>query len=678
MMTRPMPDLAARLTHLADPAAHGVPDSELLRRFAETRDEAAFELLVWRHGSLVMGTCRRVLGRSADADDAFQAAFLVLARKAASVRRGESLGGWLHRVALRGALRLRAAAGRRARVETQTSAEPATHLPAPDDTAAVLDEEIGRLPDKLRVAFVLCELEGRTDAEAAEQIGCPKGTVLSRLSRARERLRVRLTRRGVTLGVGGVLAARPASVPAALLTSAVRGAAPFAAGIPDAAVSPKAAILATGVLRSMTASLLKPIAAVLAVAALGVGAVLAARDPVVGRPSVPRPDPLVAAAAGGLAPAAPRGFKLAVGDQKLVTVDEVLFSPDGKWVAAAGRRPEGDAADSAVAVFDAATGRHAHTFTKPDGVGAALAFPGDGKLFATANPGDNSVSVWEVGTWKERAKVEHALASDVVFSPDGKLLLTRSHAFAGMTAYCELKVWQADSGKRVFEYPRKGEETFESAVFSPDGTTLVVGTSGGPVRLLDAPTGKLRGEITPPEKQKTEAAFSPDGKKLLTWTAGNERVAGEAHGGVRLWDSKTGKLDRKFEGFETPAQHATFSPDGKLVVVLGRGGALRTWDAGTGKTVAAFKVGGAAYEALFLSFTADGSVLAVAAQEVSETATLPFTALYSLPAGKELRRLPGVEFVVFNHDGTAAAVVTAGEKQYEVTIREVADLVKAK
>lgn len=209
MAKRPLPDFATALTCLAEPDASGVSDSELLRRFADARDEAAFELLVWRHGGMVLGTCRRVLGRSADADDAFQATFLALARKAGAVRRGESLPGWLHRVALRAALRLRAAGQ-----HTLAEAIPLTEVaapaePLPDDTAAVLDEEIGRLPHKLRVAFVLCALEERTDSEAAELLGCPKGTVLSRLARARERLRLRLTRRGKGLGPGsGVLPGR--------------------------------------------------------------------------------------------------------------------------------------------------------------------------------------------------------------------------------------------------------------------------------------------------------------------------------------------------------------------------------------------------------------------------------------------------------------------------------------
>src|SRR5262249_6587748 len=150
-----------------------VPDAELLRRFNEQRDSAAFELLVWRHGSLVFGVCRRILGPGPDAEDAFQATFLALVRRARSLRAETSLAGWLHRVARNASLRARKRAANRARVE-QHSAQPNSYCSAsPDyrDLRPVLDEEIGRLPERFRIAFVLCHLEGKTNEEAAWLLG---------------------------------------------------------------------------------------------------------------------------------------------------------------------------------------------------------------------------------------------------------------------------------------------------------------------------------------------------------------------------------------------------------------------------------------------------------------------------------------------------------------------------
>src|SRR5262249_4735029 len=152
-------------------------------------------------GLLVLNVCRRVLRDEDDAEDAFQATFLVLARRARSIRRGESLGSWLYKVAYRAALAARAArkrAGRRTPLADLPAPEPADD-PVGRAPRPVLDEEVSRLPDKYRAPFVLCYLEGKTTDEAAEPLGCPRGTVGTRLAWARERLRSRLARRGVAL-----------------------------------------------------------------------------------------------------------------------------------------------------------------------------------------------------------------------------------------------------------------------------------------------------------------------------------------------------------------------------------------------------------------------------------------------------------------------------------------------
>ena len=180
----------------------GDEDGPLLVRFAADRDEAAFAALVRRHGPMVLAAGRRVLADANDAEDVFQATFLLLACKAGSVRSSGSLGAWLHRTATRLALALREQAARRRKHEraavavrpTDPSAEAAWR-----DVAPLLDAELLRLPDKYRLPVVLCCLEEKTHAEAARELGWPRGSVAGRLSRARELLRRRLTRRGVTL-----------------------------------------------------------------------------------------------------------------------------------------------------------------------------------------------------------------------------------------------------------------------------------------------------------------------------------------------------------------------------------------------------------------------------------------------------------------------------------------------
>jgi RNA polymerase sigma factor (sigma-70 family) len=242
-------------------------DRDLLRAFVERADEAAFAELVARHGPLVLGACRRVVGPGPDAEDAFQATFLVLARKAGSVRHPERLGAWLHGVALRCAFQTRKAARRALEL-------PMTELPDRDppdpawaDVAPILDAEIGRLPVKLRTALVLCELQGLNRAAAADRLGVPEGTLSSRLSRAKAALRGRLIRRGVTLTVAalGLVLARTvnaATLPPALAVATAKAARGFATG----AVVGGPAVLAR---RAMVAATARKLVALVAVAVMG-------------------------------------------------------------------------------------------------------------------------------------------------------------------------------------------------------------------------------------------------------------------------------------------------------------------------------------------------------------------------------------------------------------------------
>lgn len=234
-------------------------DAQLLDRFTRQNDEGAFEAIVQRHGPLVWGVCRRVLGDRVDAEDAFQATFLVLIRKAGSLARRELLGNWLYGVAYRIALRARQSAAwqpLRLAQEALDAAPARTEAEDVRELGQVLDEEVQRLPVRYRQPFVLCYLQGLTNEQAAHHLGCPKGTVLSRLSRARERLRTRLERRGIAV-TGALLTAllapnAEAAVPPLLVESTVRSGLLLAAGEAAAGVlSARALALSEGVLRVM-------------------------------------------------------------------------------------------------------------------------------------------------------------------------------------------------------------------------------------------------------------------------------------------------------------------------------------------------------------------------------------------------------------------------------------------
>ena len=182
-----------------------VSDSQLLERFLQQRDEAAFELLMRRHGPLVFGVCRRVLHHTEDAEDALQATFLMLARKAGVIGRRESVSGWLYTVAYRIALRIKRRSAQRIHrqmpvedmLDDESGSDPAERM-AYRELRRLLDAELSRMPEKYRTAFILYHLEGKTCDEAAECLGCPRGTVRSRVGRARRRLRDRLVLRGWT------------------------------------------------------------------------------------------------------------------------------------------------------------------------------------------------------------------------------------------------------------------------------------------------------------------------------------------------------------------------------------------------------------------------------------------------------------------------------------------------
>jgi RNA polymerase sigma factor (sigma-70 family) len=263
------------------PSMTEVSDAELLERFVTSRDEAAFAALMARHGPMVFGVCRRLLRHAQDAEDAFQAAFLVLVRKAASIGKRELLGNWLYGVAVRVAARARVLAAKR-RTREVTDMErigEATREPKEaTDLSVVITEEVQRLPAKYRVPVVLYYLEGRTNEEVAGELRCPVGTIKTRLNRAREMLRKRLTRRGLALSTAALSTtllaeASAASLPPMLIDSTLKAAVCFAAG--DAAaggfVSAQATALTKGVLHTMFVTKMKMLTLLVLVLTVALG-----------------------------------------------------------------------------------------------------------------------------------------------------------------------------------------------------------------------------------------------------------------------------------------------------------------------------------------------------------------------------------------------------------------------
>ncbi|MDB5308343.1 MAG: sigE 46 [Gemmataceae bacterium] len=289
----------------------GPADRELLAKFVSDRDEEAFAELVRRHGSMVLAVCRRVTGHAEDAEDAFQAAFIVLARRAGHVSRPELLGNWLYGVAYRTALEARSAR-RRVKEQHPVSDAPEPAAPTPPDDPAdlrrVIDEELARLPEKYRSAVVLCDLEGLNRKDAAGRLRVPEGTLSSRLAYARKALAARLSRRGVTTTAAALATAlgRDAAgttVPHQLIQHTARAAARVTAGgvVPPDVISGRVTTLTDGVMKAMIVNRLRLMtgAGVLALGMLSLGAAAVIGqnppDPKPVNPFIPVADPFVVA-----------------------------------------------------------------------------------------------------------------------------------------------------------------------------------------------------------------------------------------------------------------------------------------------------------------------------------------------------------------------------------------------
>jgi RNA polymerase sigma factor (sigma-70 family) len=586
------PATARGLVRRVGPDPDPPADADLVGRFTRHADPAAFAALVRRHGPMVLAACRRMLPDPADADDAFQAVFLVLVRKAGAVRPPGAVGGWLHGVAVRTAQKARVAAARRRRREMSVASNPgrasaAAVVPGSPEHAelrAVLDEELARLPDPLRAAVVLCDLGGRTRAEAAADLGCPEGTVAARVHRARKLLADRLARRGVT--APAALAVSSAAVPGELY-AAVTG---FATGGP---VPPAVRALAEGVVRGLAASpLALAFAAVAAVALVaGAGVLWAAGGP---RPESaaagPEPAPPAAEKAG---PAYSVGYagdgskfvylgggKATVRDaatkaERFTTDGEFAqFSADGKTLFVLEK--------DEFRTLDAATGKvlGAASRNKPKSSlgGRTAVFTADGARRAehdgwTAHlAGDfaNGPPVMEGQGPVNLGPLIPNYGHGVAFSPDGAKLAGTHSITPDFKQRACLGVWEVGTGRRLGTIDHGVNNVIASFAWSPSGAEIAVGINGGIV-LHDAATLKESRHIPVTRGVSlTALAWSADGRTLAAaeevWDGENGQGGPKAiRVAARLWDVASGKEVRRIDGFpdNLPVVALAFRPDGK-------------------------------------------------------------------------------------------------------------------
>jgi RNA polymerase sigma factor (sigma-70 family) len=610
------------LRHAAPPAG-GLSDGELLRRWVTCRDEAAFEALAWRHGPMVLAVCRRLLP-AADVDDAFQATFLTLVRKGSHVGRHEAVAGWLYRVAYRVALAARADAARRAAPgwmgETAApAAGPSEEASRREASAAVL-AEVGRLPARYRDAVVLCHLEGQTLREAARELSCPKGTVSTRLTKARALLRVRLARRGLAPATLAALALAGGRAPAALVKTAAALARWKPGDGPSVgSVSQRVAALFDAVTRGTQVRRMAVGVAMLL--ALGVGVV-------------------------GFAYQSP--------------ASDATAEPPGRTAQETGakrnrRDPFGDPLPpEALARLGTIRFRHG-------GYIEGLAFGRDGRsLITTASDG---LRVWDAATGELRrwfdpknAALAVAITSDqtwIAVSPDGKFAATtgstqedgvgaiclrdleagrvvRRFGGQGYAAACynatgdrlaavrvgetALEIWNPKTGKKEATRPLdvKFGGFFHTFTFTPDAGTLVTSDSDMVIRAVEVATGKVIREIAKCPNEIQHSAVSPDGALIATVgctvretsdkASDTKSYAVEQDDFACVWDVRTGKQVRRLsplfakvplrrpdsDQLPSGVSFLTFTPEGKRIVTGGYHTPFRVWDTATGKELKSF------------------------------------------------------------------------------------------
>lgn len=585
---------------LTDPKAE-LTDGVLLARFVRHRDEEAFELLVRRHGSLVLGVCRQLLRDEHDAEDAFQAAFLVLACRAGSIRRTESAASFLYVTASRIARRLRAQRARRQALhQAAASRRPEVVADAEDrDDPTCLHEELNHLPRRYRDALVLCYLQGKTHEQAAREMGCPPGSMSRHLSRARELLRERLLGRGVIAGLAGSVLTEPAS--AALVRGTVETVRRHAlASALRTGSTPVAVILAHGALRAM--GMTRALVGTLLVGILATAGAVTAYQVQTAKPS---PAEAKASAPTDTARAQPRprldlygdplpeGVLARMGTERLrhPSALRVMFAADGATLISAGQ-------DQAVRFWDLASGKLQRSQHVPHPI---RALSPDGRTLVLQS--EEHLHIWDIAAARDVQRIATGTLAgnkqlvEVEISPDGKTI-------AAFDRDRTVLLWDVASGKEGTRF-QHGDRGVMKLAFSPDVKQLAVAGEQN-ILLWDLAAGKEQHVIRRKQPQAAcgSLVFSPDGKRLGDTTFLD----------ASLWDVMTGKQEAYFQ-FDSTVRGSTgyevaFAPDNKMAAV-GYKDFVVLWDWERGEEVKRLKGYSSSSWAIGrLGFSRDGKRLA--------------------------------------------------------------------